>query len=122
MRPHHPPHLLATAVLVVISGAVIGLAAAGNIGPFASLGTASQRTVSAHPPLTPLRADSLFPRPTSPPPSHEVIVVRDPAPPYVATRTPFPRLESPDPAAAPTSAPSPTPSACDDGCGGGGDG
>jgi hypothetical protein len=122
VRAHHPPHLLATAVFVVISGAMIGLAAAGNIGPFASLGTASQRTVSAQPLLTPLRADSLFPRPTPPPPSHEVIVVRDPAPPYVATRTPFPRLESPDPATAPTSAPSPSPSACDDGCGGGGDG
>jgi hypothetical protein len=122
VRPHHPPHLLATAVLVVISGAVIGLAAAGNIGPFASLGATAQRTVSAQPPRTPLRADSLFPLPTPPPPSHEVIVVRDPAPPYVATRTPISRLESPDPAAAPTSAPSPSPSACDDGCGGGGDG
>lgn len=122
MRPHHPPHLLATAVFVVISGAVIGIAAAGNVGPFASLGTTSQRTATAQPPLTPLRADSLFPRSTPPPPIHEVIVVRVPAPRHVAAMTPFPRPESPAPAAAPTSAPTPTASACDDGCGGGGDG
>ena len=122
LRSHHPPHFLATATLVVLSGTLTGLAAAGNIGPFASPGTTSQHLVSAQPPPTPLRADSLFPRPTPPPPSHEVVVVRDPAPPHVATPTPISDQEPPDPTSAPTSAPAPTPSACDDGCGGGGDG
>jgi hypothetical protein len=118
LRPHHPPHFFATATLVVLSGILTGLAAAGNIGPFALPGTTSQRLVSAQPPPTPLRADSLFPGPTPPPPSHEVVVVRDPAPPHVATPAPISDQESP----APTSAPAPTPSACDDSCGGGGDG
>jgi hypothetical protein len=122
LRSHHAPHFFATATLVVLSGILTGLAAAGNIGPFALPGTTSQRPVSAQRPPTPLRADSLFPGPTPPPPSHEVVVVRDPAPPHVATPTPIFDQESQAPTAAPTSAPAPTPSACDDSCGGGGDG
>lgn len=99
MRPHHP-RLLATAVLVVTSGAVIGIAAAGNVGPFAALRVTPIRAVSAQPTNTPLRADSLFPYPTPPPPTHEVIVVRDPVRPHVASPTPYPRLTTPPPSGA----------------------
>jgi hypothetical protein len=122
LRSRHRPHLLATGALVVLSGAVTGLAAAGNIGPFTSLGTTSHRTVAAQWPRTPLRADSLFPAPTPLPPVHEAIVVRDPALRHVATTPRNPSLHSPPPTAEPTSTPmpTPTPSSCGDDCGGGG--
>ena len=122
MRPHHRPHFVATAVLVGLTGAVTGLAAAGRIGPFDTLASGAQQTVSAHVPSAPLRADSLFPPPTHAPVVHEQIMVADPQPPAqhpAPTSEPTPVPESPTPA--PTA--SPTPEPCDDGdCGGGGDG
>lgn len=120
MGPLHRPHLVITTLLVGLTGAVTGLSAAGRIGPFDALGAGDQHAASVQLPLTPLRADSLFPTPTRPPAVHEQIVVTEPP-----TSTPRPApVSAPAPTpASPTPAPtvSPTPSPChDDDCGGGG--
>ncbi len=120
MRPRHRPRFLTTATLVALCGAVTGLAAAGGVGPFASLGTPVQHTVAAQVQGAPLRADSLFPVPTQPPPTHEIIEVTDPPVHSATPSTPWPATAAPA-TAAPTSTPSPTPTPCDDDCGGGGD-
>jgi len=118
LRPRHRPRFLATATLVALCGAVTGLAAAGGVGPFASLGTPTQHTVAAHLPGTPLRADSLFPPPTRPAPTHEILLVTDPPASHSASpSTPWPATEAPS-TAAPASTPSPTSTPCDDDCGG----
>jgi hypothetical protein len=121
LRPRHRPRLFTTATLVALCGAITGLAAAGGVGPFASLGVTTQHTVAAQLPGAPLRADSLYPAPTQPAPTHELILVTDPPARYsTAASTPWPETEAPA-TAAPTSRPSPTPDPCDDDCGGGGD-
>jgi len=118
MRPLHRPHLVTTAVLIGLTGAVTGLAAAGRIGPFDALG-AQMHAAAAQVPSAPLRADSLFPAPTPPPVIHEQLIVADP-----------PQRRSPAPSSTPvsedtptrTTTASPTPTPCYDDCGGGGDG
>jgi len=117
MRPLHRPHLVTTAVLIGLTGAVTGLAAAGRIGPFDALG-AEMHAAAAQVPPAPLRADSLFPAPTPPPIIHEQIIVADPP-----RRSPAPASTpayEPTPTSASTGNPTPTP--CYDDCGGGGDG
>ena len=132
MRAPHRSHVLATAILIALVGAVTGLAAAGHIGPFTSLASASSRhTVSAVLPGAPLRADSLFPSQTPLSPIQKVVVVTVPAPSDEATETATDDAAEDGSSAAPTPVPTeeptstpmptPTPSSCDDDCGGGGD-
>lgn len=124
MRSRPRPRLLTTAILVALSGAVTGLAAAAHVGPFGALGAhAQQYAVAAQGSSAPLRADSLFPSPTAPPAVHQVVVIADSAHPSASSlpRTPEPR-ETSEPTAAPTSTPSSSPTPCHDECDGGGDG
>ncbi len=111
-------------MLVGLSGVITGVAAAGHVGPFATLGAAAEHTVATQLPSTPLRADSMYPAPTPPPTVHETIVITDPAPPArtsAASGTPAPTPES-TATAEPSASPSPTPTPCHgDDCGGGGD-
>jgi hypothetical protein len=121
LRPHARSHFFSTVVLVGLAGVITGVGAAGHVGPFAALGAGAQHTVAAQLPGTPLRADSLYPAPTTPPTVHEITVITDPAP------TARPRsgysagghgsMATPWPTA--TSSPPPW---CDDSCGGGGGG
>ena len=118
MRPLHRPHPVTTALLVGLTGAVTGLAAAGRVGPFDALGAQMHAAAAQVLPSAPLRADSLFPPPTPPPIIHEQLIVADPPQrrspaPSSAPATPYPTPES--------ATPSPTSTPCYDDCGGGGD-
>jgi hypothetical protein len=126
LRPHSRTQLFATAGLVALTGVVTGFAAAGQVGPFASLGSSGYHTVATVLPGAPLRADGLFPSPTSPAAVHDVIVVTDPGRPTSLSSAPPASTPAPsdDPTAAPTpaSSPSASPKPCNgDDCGGGGD-
>ncbi len=126
MRPHSRIQLFATAGIVALTGALTGFAAADHVGPFASLGSSGYHTVATVLPGAQLRADGLFPSPTSPAALHEVIVVTYPARPTSLSSAPPVSTPAPsdEPTAAPTpsSNPSPSPKPCDeDDCGGGGD-
>jgi hypothetical protein len=120
VRPLHRPHFLATVILVGLTGTATGVAAASHVGPFDALDVAHQSAAAAHLQPPPLRADSLFPKPTQAPAVHEQLVVVDPPPP--AHSAPVRAAATPpaeDPSPAPSASPTPQPCGDDD-CGGGG--
>lgn len=95
------------ALVVLLSGTVTGLAAAGRVGPFSALGGASRDAAAVTTPAA-LPADRLYPAPTAPPPTQKVVIV------------PEPGARAGAPAAAAPSAVSPSPGSCwGDDCGGG---
>jgi hypothetical protein len=125
MPPHARSRAVLTALLVALCGVITGAAAAGHVGPFSPMGGTAQRTVAAQLPGAPLRADELYPAPTSQSAVHQIIVVTDPpivADPRAATDTPRPTSDDSTPEPEPTSTPSPTATPCDDDCGSGGGG
>ena len=126
-RHTRPGRLIAT--LALAAGIATGLAAAGRVGPFESLGVAVH-PAAAHVAQLPLAAGQLYPTPTQPPSIHRIVVISDPPPPVKhssapaapATFTPGPPVER-----TPQSTPVPSPSSssptpCPDDCQGGGGG
>lgn len=117
MRPLHRPHFVATVILVGLTGTATGVAAASRVGPFDALDVAHQSAAAAQLQPPPLRADSLFPKPTPAPATHEQLVVVDPPPAYSAPARSAATPRAEDPSPAPSA--SPTPQPCYDDCGGG---
>ncbi|GAC1573152.1 MAG: hypothetical protein NVS3B18_06440 [Candidatus Dormibacteria bacterium] len=77
MRSRPRSRVTTAGLAVGLAGTVAGLAAAAHVGPFAGLGFSS-RPAAAVVGQTPLRADQLYPAPTSPPTIKQITVVQDP--------------------------------------------
>jgi hypothetical protein len=130
MRFRTRAHFARNLTLIVLAGAVAGLAASSRVGPFAGLGV-TRHTVAATLPEPQLRADQFFPVPTTPPAIKQVVEVQDPP---RQVRGPAPTGEptgpislpseiTPQPTARPTATPTPSLTACFEGdCGGSDDG
>ena len=121
MRFRTRPRVARMLTLVILAGAVTGLAAAAKTGPFRDLGAVT-RPAAVTIAQSPLRADQFFPQPTEPPTIKHVIAVQDPP---ALTRNPGSNPEATGGANhenAPLAAPagSATPAACHEDCGGDG--
>ena len=126
MQIHTRPRLLTSLVVIAAAGTVSGVAAAGKVGPFASLGVTA-RQVAAPLAAAPLRAAPFYPVPTQPPTIHQIVEIQDPPVIVPPSRPPVQAATAPAAPTAPQSAPSPaapapTPAPCYEDCqGGGGD-
>jgi hypothetical protein len=111
MRIRTRAQVAAIVVIACLAGALIGLAAAGKVGPFALLGVVPGLAATPASPA-PLAADRLYPSPTPPPPVTKIVQVIDP-PASSAPTAPTPLagapVTTPPVAQPPVTPPPPTP-------------